>query len=103
MSFGTVLPCNSSQLAADKSGVADLPPGASQLPSSTGSGGKQAGWGDLFAPKYRKAVLIGCMLFLFQQFSGINALIYFSSSVFKQVGWLGVVLQTGGLLFDSIK
>lgn len=48
-------------------------------------GGKQGGWGDLFAPAYRKGVLIGCMLFVFQQFSGINAIVYFSSSVFKKV------------------
>lgn len=32
-----------------------------------------------------KGVLIGCVLFLIQQFSGINAVVYFSSSVFSQV------------------
>jgi hypothetical protein len=32
-----------------------------------------------------KGVLIGCTLFLLQQFSGINAIVYFSSSVFAQV------------------
>jgi hypothetical protein len=46
---------------------------------------KQGGWGDLFNPAYSKGVLIGCMLFVFQQFSGINAIVYFSSSVFKKV------------------
>ena len=29
---------------------------------------------------------IGLLLFVFQQFSGINALVYFSTTVFRQVG-----------------
>ena len=29
---------------------------------------------------------IGLLLFVFQQFSGINALVYFSTAVFRQVG-----------------
>eukprot|EP00879_Flechtneria_rotunda_P004066 GHRR01004311.1.p1 GENE.GHRR01004311.1~~GHRR01004311.1.p1 ORF type:complete len:567 (+),score=130.75 GHRR01004311.1:244-1944(+) len=41
---------------------------------------------NLLAAKYRKGVIMGCLLFLFQQFSGINAIVYFSSSVFKQAG-----------------
>lgn len=32
-----------------------------------------------------KGVQIGCAIFLLQQFSGINAIVYFSSSVFGQV------------------
>ncbi len=32
-----------------------------------------------------KGVRIGCAIFLLQQFSGINAIVYFSSSVFAQV------------------
>ena len=32
-----------------------------------------------------KGVKIGCVIFLLQQFSGINAIVYFSSSVFAQV------------------
>jgi hypothetical protein len=32
-----------------------------------------------------KGVKIGCGIFLLQQFSGINAIVYFSSSVFAQV------------------
>jgi hypothetical protein len=59
------------------------PPAAGDAKSS------EASWSDLFKPGLRKGVLIGCMLFVFQQFSGINALIYFSSSVFKQVGGRG--------------
>lgn len=46
------------------------------------AGGESA---NLFGATYRKGVIIGCLLFVFQQFSGINAIVYFSSSVFKQV------------------
>ena len=54
-----------------------------------GSKGGASGAGEnLFSGPYRKGVLMGCMLFVFQQFSGINAIVYFSSSVFKQVGRL---------------
>jgi MFS family permease len=41
---------------------------------------------NMFGPVYRKGVVMGCLLFVFQQFSGINAIVYFSSSVFKQAG-----------------
>lgn len=58
--------------------------GSAQLGTSIASkGGAEAA--SLFSPTYRKGVLMGCLLFLFQQFSGINAIVYFSSSVFKQV------------------
>lgn len=51
-----------------------------------GGKGAAAGGGEsLFSATYRKGVLMGCLLFVFQQFSGINAIVYFSSSVFKQV------------------
>lgn len=33
-----------------------------------------------------KLVLVACSLFLFQQFSGINAIVYFSSKVFRDAG-----------------
>jgi hypothetical protein len=75
------------------------PPPATRPPplKKAGSGdakAAEASWTDLFKPELRKGVMIGCMLFVFQQFSGINALIYFSSSVFRQVrgggGGLGV-------------
>ncbi|KAI8468900.1 MAG: general substrate transporter [Monoraphidium minutum] len=62
------------------------PAGAGQLGAADAKGAQASSWSDLFAPGLRKGVLIGCMLFVFQQFSGINALIYFSSTVFKQAG-----------------
>mmetsp|Transcript_20878 Transcript_20878/g.23618 ORF Transcript_20878/g.23618 Transcript_20878/m.23618 type:complete len:486 (-) Transcript_20878:490-1947(-) len=43
-------------------------------------------YSDLWSPRYRKAVTIGCILSALQQFSGINAIIVYSSSIFGASG-----------------
>lgn len=53
---------------------------------SSDSGGEDAGWTDLFSRRYLKVVTIGAALFLFQQFAGINAVVYYSTSVFRSAG-----------------
>ncbi|KAF6256041.1 general substrate transporter [Scenedesmus sp. NREL 46B-D3] len=60
--------------------------GASQLGAGGAKAGGSGGSESLFSGPYRKGVIMGCILFTFQQFSGINAIVYFSSSVFKQAG-----------------
>ncbi|KAM0746218.1 putative hexose transport-related protein [Meredithblackwellia eburnea MCA 4105] len=45
-----------------------------------------AGWIDLFKPKMLYRTSIGIMLMFFQQFQGINALIYYSPSLFASLG-----------------
>ncbi|KAK8914552.1 Plastidic glucose transporter 4 [Platanthera zijinensis] len=45
-----------------------------------------AGWFDLFSKRYRKVVSVGAALFLFQQLAGINAVVYYSTSVFRSAG-----------------
>mmetsp|Transcript_32753 Transcript_32753/g.92911 ORF Transcript_32753/g.92911 Transcript_32753/m.92911 type:complete len:552 (+) Transcript_32753:247-1902(+) len=47
---------------------------------------------ELFKGKNTKVALIAFMIFLFQQFSGVNAVFFFSSSVFKQAGIQSVAL-----------
>lgn len=61
------------------------PQGPDQLNDSDSGGGKAVAAPTLGQLVSNKAVLIGCFLFLLQQFSGINAIVYFSSSVFAQV------------------
>ncbi|KAL7090292.1 hypothetical protein ACP275_12G031800 [Erythranthe tilingii] len=51
-----------------------------------GSYEPEAGWFDLFSSRYRKVVSVGAALFLFQQFAGINAVVYYSTSVFRSAG-----------------
>ncbi|KAK3759893.1 hypothetical protein RRG08_065854, partial [Elysia crispata] len=56
-------------------------------------------WKNLFTtPHVRKALFVGCMLQLLAQFSGINTVIYYSSSILKSAGfdvrmaiWLSVI------------
>ncbi|KAG0578043.1 hypothetical protein M758_5G193700 [Ceratodon purpureus] len=43
-------------------------------------------WRALLDPRYIKVVTIGAALFAFQQFAGINAVFYFSSTVFRKAG-----------------
>ncbi|KAA0048473.1 plastidic glucose transporter 4 [Cucumis melo var. makuwa] len=54
--------------------------------ASQGSVEPEAGWPDLFSSRYWKVVSIGAALFLFQQLSGINAVVYYSTSVFRSAG-----------------
>lgn len=41
---------------------------------------------ELFSPRWRKALLIGLLLPLFSQFSGINAIIYYGPSILSNAG-----------------
>ncbi|XP_004492955.1 plastidic glucose transporter 4-like [Cicer arietinum] len=46
----------------------------------------EAAWLELFSSRYWKVVSVGAALFLFQQFAGINAVVYYSTSVFRSAG-----------------
>ncbi|KAJ3694431.1 hypothetical protein LUZ60_009911 [Juncus effusus] len=54
--------------------------------SSQNSSEPDASWLDLFSKRYWKVVSVGAALFLFQQFAGINAVVYYSTSVFRNAG-----------------
>ena len=41
---------------------------------------------ELFSPKYRHAFLVACVVCIFQQLSGINALFAYSTDIFKKAG-----------------
>ncbi|XVF31585.1 hypothetical protein REPUB_Repub17cG0003600 [Reevesia pubescens] len=51
-----------------------------------GSIEQEAGWFDLFSSRYWKVVSVGAALFLFQQLAGINAVVYYSTAVFRSAG-----------------
>nr|VDC86497.1 unnamed protein product [Brassica oleracea] len=54
--------------------------------SGQGASEPEAGWFDLFNSRYWKVVSVGAALFLFQQLAGINAVVYYSTSVFRSAG-----------------
>ncbi|WP_217605602.1 MFS transporter [Chitinophaga sp. GbtcB8] len=57
-----------------------------QQESATAAAHTNSGYGQLFAPAYRRALLIGILLPLFSQFSGINAIIYYGPTILHQAG-----------------
>ncbi|KAL0378062.1 UNVERIFIED_CONTAM: Plastidic glucose transporter 4 [Sesamum radiatum] len=54
--------------------------------ASRGTSEPEAGWFDLFSSRYWKVVSVGAALFLFQQLAGINAVVYYSTAVFRSAG-----------------
>ncbi|KAF9235259.1 general substrate transporter [Melanogaster broomeanus] len=69
----------------------------------TGRGTKDHGgdgWSKLFHPKYRDRTLIGVMMMFFQQWSGINALLYYGPTLLRNIGLNGdkvTLLVSGGV------
>ncbi|XP_075498511.1 plastidic glucose transporter 4-like isoform X3 [Primulina tabacum] len=54
--------------------------------ASQGSSEPEAGWFDLLSRRYRNVVSVGAALFLLQQLAGINAVVYYSTAVFRSAG-----------------
>lgn len=48
---------------------------------------QSASWGELLSPVVRPALIVAVGLFLLQQLSGINAVIYYAPTVFKEAGF----------------
>ncbi|CAJ1359533.1 unnamed protein product [Effrenium voratum] len=55
-----------------------------EIHAAVSEAGGAGGWKDLLY--YRKAVAIGLMLMFLQQFSGVNAVIFFQNTIFMQAG-----------------
>lgn len=43
-------------------------------------------WLDLFSPQTRRRTAVGCGILFFQQFSGVNAFIYYAPTLFTSLG-----------------
>lgn len=69
----------------------------------------KASYSDLISPTYRRAFLLGILLPLFSQLSGINAIVYFGPSILLQAGvpldgsfQAQIIFGVGNLLFTLI-
>ncbi|KXN87074.1 putative glucose transporter rco-3 [Leucoagaricus sp. SymC.cos] len=68
--------------------------------SKTGWVGEMKTWERLFSPRYRQRTMIGVMVMVFQQWSGINALLYYGPTLAKSIGLSGdtiPLLVSGGI------
>jgi sugar porter (SP) family MFS transporter len=53
-----------------------------------------ASWSEVFAPAWRRPLAIGLGLAVFQQITGINAIIYYSDKIFAAAGFATAEAQT---------
>ncbi len=70
-------------LGAEKDAEARLAAIAASLRAET----KTPSWTDVFAPRWRTPLRIGLGLAVLQQVTGINAIIYYSNSIFAAAGY----------------
>ncbi|MBM3659431.1 MAG: sugar porter family MFS transporter [Actinobacteria bacterium] len=54
----------------------------------------EATWGEVFSPRWRRPLMIGLGLAVFQQVTGINAIIYYADKIFAAAGFSSPADQT---------
>jgi sugar porter (SP) family MFS transporter len=59
----------------------------------------QASWGEVFSPVLRRALWVGVGLAVFQQITGINAIIYYANEIFAEAGFTTAEAQAKATLY----
>jgi SP family galactose:H+ symporter-like MFS transporter len=73
---------------------ADAPAARDAVAVALKQEGKAASWGDVFNRQWRRPLMIGIGLAVFQQITGINAIIYYADQIFASVGFTTQASQT---------
>jgi sugar porter (SP) family MFS transporter len=72
----------------------DSAPQLDAIQASLNEDGAKASWGEVFHHQWRRPLLIGVGLAVFQQITGINAIIYYADQIFAAAGFSSVAAQT---------
>ncbi len=59
----------------------------------------EASWSEVFSPRVRKALIVGVGLAIFQQITGINAIIYYADTIFDSAGLVSTESQAKATLY----
>jgi len=59
----------------------------------------EAGWSEVFGSGMRRALIVGLGLAVFQQITGINAIIYYANEIFAQAGLVSTEAQNTATLY----
>jgi MFS transporter, SP family, galactose:H+ symporter len=73
---------------------ADAAPRLASIEASLSEEAKQASWREVFDPAWRRPLLIAVGLAVFQQITGINAIIYYADEIFAAAGFATAEEQT---------
>ena len=65
-----------------------------EMASSQSDEVKTSSWSAMVSKRYRRATLTAFLLFVCQQLSGINAVVYFSTQIFRDAGVTSAVLSS---------
>jgi sugar porter (SP) family MFS transporter len=58
------------------------------------AGDVQVSWGEVFAHRWRRPLTVAAVLAIFQQFTGINAIIYYADTIFAAAGFNSPTTQS---------